>query len=542
MILKIDHVQDDKKRFSYFDLAFKKVENFYARLVKIAINKRKSTFALLLVLFISSLGLINLIGAEFIPSMDEGSVRISVELPNSTKFENTLELVNLIESDLQSVEEIESIFTTVGTSDMRFIQMSTGNLGTITANLVDVKDRDKTTFEMADEIRMLLKDFAGADISVSATEAQGFGAMTAPISIELKGDNLSVLKDYSEKIVEMAKTVDGTREVVSSLEEEKDELVLVIDREKASFYGVSGAMVSQYVRDLTKGATLTNYKTDGEEISIKIIGDESISSSIDKLKNLQIETPYGLVSLDELTSSLEIVKSPVTITRGNQARTVTVSMSTFGRDLNSVSEDVEKGLENMTFPDGYSYSVGGQKEDLVDAFGSLGQALILAILLVYMIMASQFENIKYPFIIMFTLPLALTGSLVALFITGRLINVPAIIGVIMLSGIVVNNAIVLVDYINTLRSRGEALKVAVVEASRVRLRPILMTTLTTILGLAPMSLGIGEGAETTAPLATVVIGGLLFATLLTVVLIPTVYLMFNRKALKEEEALERIQG
>ena len=542
LILKIDHVQDDKKRFSYFDRVFGKVENFYTGLVKIAINKRKSTFALMVVVFISSLGLINLIGAEFIPSMDEGSVRISVELPNSTKFENTLDLVNRIELDLESIEEIESIYTSVGISGMGFIQMSSGNTGTITANLVDLKDRDKSTFEMADEIRKMSKDYAGAEISVSATENQGFGGMSAPISIELKGDNLGVLKDYSEKIVEMAKAVNGTREVSSSLEEEKDELVLVIDREKASFYGVTGAMISQYVRDLTKGTTLTNYKTDGEEISIKIIGDESIRGSIDKLRNLQIETPYGLVSLDELTTSLEIVKSPITITRANQARTVTVSMSTFGRDLNSVSEDVEKGLEQMTFPDGYSYSVGGQKEDLVDAFGSLGQALILAILLVYMIMASQFENIKYPFIIMFTLPLALTGSLFALFITGRLINVPAIIGVIMLAGIVVNNAIVLVDYINTLRSKGKTLKESVVEASRVRLRPILMTTLTTVLGLTPMSLGIGEGAETTAPLATVVIGGLLFATLLTVVLIPTVYLMFNRKTLKEEEALERIQG
>ncbi|MEA3422600.1 MAG: efflux RND transporter permease subunit, partial [Bacillota bacterium] len=542
LILKIDHVQDEKKRFSYFDRAFKKVENFYTGLVKKAINRRKSTFALMLVVFVFSLGLINMIGAEFIPSMDEGSVRISVALPNSTKFENTLDLVNRIEADLESVEEIESIYTSVGISGMGFIQMSSGNVGTITANLVGLKDRDKSTFEMADEIRKMSKDYAGAEISVSATENQGFGGMSAPISIELKGDNLSVLKDYSEKIVEMAKTVEGTREVSSSLEEEKDELVLVIDREKASFYGVTSAMISQYVRDLTKGTTLTDYKTDGEEISIKIIGDESIRGGIDELRNLQIETPYGLVGLDELTTSLEIVKSPITITRANQARTVTVSMSTFGRDLNSVSKDVEKGLEQMVFPDGYSYSVGGQKEDLVDAFGSLGQALILAILLVYMIMASQFENIKYPFIIMFTLPLALTGSLFALFITGRLINVPAIIGVIMLAGIVVNNAIVLVDYINTLRSKGKTLKESVVEASRVRLRPILMTTLTTVLGLTPMSLGIGEGAETTAPLATVVIGGLLFATLLTVVLIPTVYLMFNRKTLKEEEALERIQG
>jgi HAE1 family hydrophobic/amphiphilic exporter-1 len=423
---------------------------------------------------------------------------------------------------------------------MGFIQSTAGNTGSITANLIDYSDRDKSTFEVADEIRELFRDYAGAEISVSATQNQGFGNMSAPISIELKGDNLEVLKEYSDEIVAMAGEVSGTREIVSSLEEEQDELVLVIDREKASFYGTTASTVTQYVRDLSKGNTLTNYKKDGQEIAIRIIGDDSIRGTIEKLSTMNIETPYGLVPLEEITESLAIVKSPISITRVNQVRTVTISMSTFDRDLRSVSVDLENGLDQMIFPDGYTYYVGGQNEDLVESFASLGQALLLAIALVYMIMASQFENIKYPLIIMFTLPLALSGSIFALFLTGRLINVPAIIGVIMLAGIVVNNAIVLVDYINTLRSKGETLKNAVVEASRVRLRPILMTTLTTVLGLLPMSLGLGEGAETTAPLATVVIGGLLFATLLTVVIIPTFYLIFNHKALKEEEALESL--
>ena len=540
LILKIDHVQDEKRRFSYFDKGFHKVQSMYAFLVKKAIRKRKTTAFIMIVMFIASLFLIGSIGAEFIPSMDEGSIQVSVELPSSSKFESTLKIINEIESELETIPEIESIYTVVGVSGFGHIQSESGSNGSITATLVSLRDRDKSTFEMADEIRKIIKDYAGAKINVSATESQGFGGMTAPISIQLKGDNIDVLKDYSEKIIEMSKKVNGTREVSSSLEEEKDELKLVIDREKASFYGITSSQISQYVRDLTEGTTLTNYRKDGEEISIKIIGDKSIRGNLEKLRALNIETPYGLVPLDELTQSLEIAKSPITIIRTNQVRTVTISMSTFNRDLESVSNDIENNLEKMTFPDGYSYKVGGQKEDLVDAFSSLGQALILAVLLVYMIMASQFENIKYPLIIMFTLPLALTGSLFALFITNRLINVPAIIGVIMLSGIVVNNAIVLVDYINTLRRKGKTLKESVVEASQVRLRPILMTTLTTVLGLVPMSLGIGEGAETTAPLATVVIGGLLFSTLLTVVVIPTVYLMFNRKALKKEEELEKI--
>ncbi|MEA1975538.1 MAG: efflux RND transporter permease subunit [Bacillota bacterium] len=540
LILKIDHVQDEKKRFSLFDKLYKKIETFYIFLVKKAIKKRKTTFIIMLLLFISSFSLISLIGAEFIPSMDEGSISINVELPSSSKFESTLDTINSIESDLESIKEIESIYTVVGITGFGHIQRNSGNNGTITANLVNLKDRDKSTFEIADEIRKITKDYAGAEINVNATESQGFGGMTAPITIELKGDNLDILKNYSERISEITKTIEGTREVTSSLEKEKDELALVIDREKASFYGLTSANISHYIRDITRGTTLTNYKTNGEEIKIKIIGDESIQGDISKLRQLKIETPYGLISLDELSSSLKIIKSPITITRSNQARIVTISMSTFGRDLESVSLDIENELKKIALPDGYSYKIGGQKEDLQDAFGSLGQALILAILLVYMIMASQFENVKYPLIIMFTLPLALTGSLFALFITNRLINVPAIIGVIMLAGIVVNNAIVLVDYINTLRKKGSTLKESVVEASKVRLRPILMTTLTTILGLVPMSLGIGEGAETTSPLATVVIGGLLFSTLLTIVVIPTVYLMFNFKILKKEESLENL--
>jgi HAE1 family hydrophobic/amphiphilic exporter-1 len=538
LILKVDHSKDEKKRYSLFDRGFEKVQNFYGSLVRKVIRKRKTTVAIIIVTLIASIGLLTTIGAEFIPSMDEGSIQISVSLPNGTGFDTTLEIVDQIESDIRSVEEIDTIYSSIGVSGMGFIQSSAGNTGTVTANLVERSERDKTTFEIADEIRVMLKDYPGMEISVSATQNQGFGAMSSPISIELKGDNLEVLGEYADEIVKMAQDIPGTREVESSLEEEQDELELVIDREKASFYGTTAAQVTQYVRDLTKGNTLTNYKKDGQEINIRIIGDESIRGTVEKLKAMSVETPYGLVPLEELSESLSIIKSPITIVRVNQVRSATISMSTFGRDLRGVSMDLEDGLDKMVFPDGYTYKVGGQNEDLVESFASLGQALLLAIALVYMIMASQFENIKYPFIIMFTLPLAFAGSIFALFITGNPINVPALIGVIMLAGIVVNNAIVLVDYINTLRKKGMTLKESVVEASRVRLRPILMTTLTTVLGLLPMSLGLGEGSETTAPLAVVVVGGLLFATLLTIVVIPTVYLIFNRKELKEEEARE----
>ncbi len=534
VILKVDHSKDETRRFSTFDKAFERVQNFYDRLLHRALDHRRATVFIALGAFILSLGLMAFVGVEFIPAMDEGSVSISVELPNATRFEKTLEIVDQMEEDLGKIPEIASISTTVGSSGMGFITNVAGNTGSLTATLVDRGDRDKTTFEVADELRNLFKGYAGAEISVSAAQTQGFGGMTAPISIALKGDDLKVLEEYADEIVAIAREVEGTREVTSSIAEEQDELVLKIDRDKASFYGMTGAGVTQYVRDLTQGTTLTRYKTEGEEIAIRIQGDPSLTASVDDLRNLLVETPYGLVSLDELTGSLEIVKSPTTINRQGQVRTVTIAMNIFDRDLRSISVELEEKLSALVFPDGYSYYIGGQNEDLIESFQSLVLALVLAVLLVYMIMASQFENVKYPFIIMFTLPLALSGSIIALFVTGRTLSVPAMIGVIMLAGIVVNNAIVLVDYINTLRGRGMALRASLIEAARVRLRPILMTTLTTVLGLVPMALGLGEGSETTAPLATVVVGGLLYATLLTVVLIPTVYYLFNRKGLKEE--------
>jgi HAE1 family hydrophobic/amphiphilic exporter-1 len=223
-------------------------------------------------------------------------------------------------------------------------------------------------------------------------------------------------------------------------------------------------------------------------------------------------------------------KGPESIQRDNQVRTITVSSDLFDRDLGSVTEDIEAKLAAYPWPTGYSYDVGGQSEELAESFESLVLALIIAILLVYMVMAAQFESLLNPFLIIFSVPLAVSGGAIALFLTGRYISLPALIGVIMLAGIVVNNGIVLVDYANTLR-REEGLTVleAIKEAGPTRLRPILMTTFTTVLGLFPLALGIGEGTEASAPLATVVIGGLLLSTLLTLVYTPVLYTIFNRE-------------
>jgi len=238
-------------------------------------------------------------------------------------------------------------------------------------------------------------------------------------------------------------------------------------------------------------------------------------------------------------ASLEVAKGPSTINRADQVRTVTITSQISGRDLGTISKEINQKLSEYQLPSGYEYKFGGEREDMIESFRNLALALLLAILLVYMILASQFESLLNPFIIMFTVPLAIAGGSLGLFITGRTLSVPSIIGGIMLAGIVVNNAIVLVDYINTLRNRGMDRDDAILKAGPVRLRPILMTTLTTVLGLLPLALGIGEGAEAQAPLATVVIFGLLLSTLLTLVFIPVVYIVFDNLANKVKQKFRK---
>jgi len=283
----------------------------------------------------------------------------------------------------------------------------------------------------------------------------------------------------------------------------------------------------------------TRYKFDGDEIDVVIKGAPIYQESISNLEQTSIRTPRGInVPLGQV-ADVTIERGPVSISREGQVRTINVTSQILGRDLNSITSDIQGKLDSYDMPKGYGYEMGGDNEEMVDSFKSLGLALLLAIVLMYMVLAGQFESLLHPFTIMLSVPLALAGGALGLFITGRMLSVPAIIGVIMLAGIVVNNAIVLVDYVNTRRANGEERREAILNAGPIRLRPILMTALTTILGLIPLALGIGEGAETQAPMATVVIGGLISATLLTLIFIPVMYTLFDDLANKIKRKLFR---
>jgi len=275
------------------------------------------------------------------------------------------------------------------------------------------------------------------------------------------------------------------------------------------------------------GTVATRYKVEGEEIDVRVSYASGSYNDMDYLTNMTILTPQGAVVKLSQIASFELAQGPVQIIREDQVRKAEVSADLLNRDLNSVMTDIQARVAQMNLPAGYEISYGGENEEMMESFASLAIALLLAILLVYSVMAVQYESFFNPFVIMFSVPTCIIGVVFGLLVTGRAFSITAFIGVIMLVGIAVSNAIVYVDYLKQLRERGMERNAAIVEAGRVRLRPILMTAFTTILAMLPMAIGLGEGAELIAPLATVVIGGLLASTLITLVLVPVVYSIFD---------------
>ncbi|WP_130805605.1 efflux RND transporter permease subunit [Senegalia massiliensis] len=536
-ILNVDINNEEKsKRKSFilhsFDKGFAKLESIYKRVLSWSLGHRKSTIIIALLVFSLSIASLIPVGAEFIPATDEGQFTVSVNLPIGSELDRTREVVVDVENRLEDMDIIDTVFTSIGSGGAFSMGGSTENQATITGVLK--KEREESTFNVAENIREKLSNIAGADINVNVTSnAMGPASMGgAPVSIEIKGQDLDRLEDISEDFVSIIENVEGTREVSSNIGEGIPEVEVDIDSLKASNYGLTTAQIGNAVKSVISGTTASRYTTEGNEIDIVLKGNDLYSENLENLKNLPISTPMGSQISLEKVADVKIVNGPISINRDSQSRMVTVNSKIQGRDLSSVITDIEEKLEDYDLENGYSYEIAGENEQLEEAFGDLGLALVLAIVLVYMILASQFESLLHPFTIMFTVPLSIAGGALGLFITNRTLNVTSLIGAIMLIGIVVNNAIVLIDYINTRRKDGEERNIAIKNAGPIRLRPILMTTLTTVLGLLPIAIGLGEGSEIQAPMATVVIGGLLLSTILTLVLIPVMYTIFDDISLK----------
>jgi HAE1 family hydrophobic/amphiphilic exporter-1 len=468
------------------------------------------------------------------PTMDEGYVKVTVDMPNGTSLEETDRAITAVERLAERIPEVKNIYSSIGfTGSESMGGEVSSDRGQVYFELVEKSRRSRSTGEVAEELRGLVRDIPGADIQVSATgpasEGQGMGA---PVQVNIKGDDLATLTRLAGEAAKIIEQVPGTRQVDSGLAEGLPEIRVVVNRDKAAQYGLSGAEVSSTLRTAIEGTVATRYRTGEDEIDVRVQLANAASARLADLKSLTVMSQTGVtVPLGTVADLIE-QEGPTSINRQDQSRFVSITANLSGRDLNSVVKDIRSRLDDLPLPPGYFIEYGGQNEEMMKAFGNLGLALILAIVLVYLVMVAQFESLIYPFIIMFSVPVTITGVVLSLLLTGRTFSVPAFIGVILLAGIVVKNAIVLVDYVNVLRRRGMARDEAILQAGPTRLRPILMTALTAILAMLPMALGIGEGAEGQAPLATVVVGGLLFSTLITLILVPVVYTIMDDLGVK----------
>ncbi|ABO51453.1 acriflavin resistance protein [Desulforamulus reducens MI-1] len=511
-----------------FGRAMSKLNTQYGFLLNWSLRNRKKVVGVTVALLILSIVATPLIGTEFIPTMDQGEITVKLDMPAGTKVEETSKVAADLEKLARyQVKEIDRIFTTVGTGgQLSFLGVGSGDQASLQIKLKPLAERNISTEQAVEKLRNAMKDIPDADITVTLADNSG-GPSGKPVDIAIRGDDLAVLSQLGDLLVEVVKKVPGTRNVANSLAEATPEVQIVVDREQAARYGLSASQVLNAVSTSFDGKVVSRMRTGDDEVDIRMITPEDAGKSVDQLANLTIVSPTGARVPVSAVATIESHHAPTEITRTAQSREVRISADISGRDMGSVNKDIMDELNKLALPEGYTITSGGQAKDMADSFKSLAMALVLSVILVFMVMAAQFESLFQPFIIMFSLPPTFIGVIFGLGITGHHLSVPAMIGGIMLVGIVVNNAIVLVDYINTLRKRGYNRNQAILEAGPVRLRPILMTALTTILALLPLAFGGGEGSEGQAPMAVVVAFGLTLSTLITLVLVPVVYTIFD---------------
>lgn len=513
------------KPFIYMESFLANLENWYSRMIKLVLENRWVVVTVAIIVLVLSYQLVQIVGIEFLPPIDQGEIGIEVSMPMGTRMVDTDEVMLEIETFLASLPEVDVVSTQVGSAGLLG---GDSEEGAIKVQLIPKNERHRSTEEIIVLLRNYVQDIPGADVKVrmEGIFASYFGD---PIQIELYGDNLELLNETANKLMLSLASIPGTQELSNSMAQGRPEMQIEIDREKTADYGVTVGQIASHIRAAVSGTTVTRYRTAGDEIDVTVRLGEDWRQNPRDVASIPIQTPRGIVPLKEL-ASLHYGEGPVAISRLGKSRTITISGQIYGRDLGSVMSDVKQVVADFSFPIGVDVNFGGEDEQMNDAFEQLLIAMALGVVLVYMILASQFESLLQPLVIMITLPLAIIGVTLGLIFGGVSFSVVAFIGAIMLAGIVVNNAIVLIDYVNTLRNTGMNIKPALVEAGKTRLRPILMTTLTTVLGMVPLALGIGDGSELQQPIALVVIGGLATSTVLTLFVIPVFYLLLDNFA------------
>ena len=513
-----------------FHRAENAVDAFYPRACRAALNHRSVVLVASTVVFIATLLLGGRIGVELIPSLTQGEFYFDVELPAGAPLAVTDRLLETVGTNAASLEGVAKggrVVTTAGATGTSSVDASAKgeNRGRIHVVMADKEDREAEGRTVA-QLREELRRFPGL---VFQFDRPSYFSFKRPVELEVYGDNVEQLEAAAAVIAEAMEAIPGLTDVRSSSEMGNPELQVFFAVDRMAQMGLSVDQVSETLRTKLRGNVATRLNEGERKIDIVVRASEDARERAEQVSELLVHEAEGRAVPLKAVADTRLTAGPSEIRRVGQRRAIVISGNLDGRDLGSVTSDIKAAIPGLPLADSVATRFAGQQLEIEDSFSSLFLAIGLAIFLVYFVMASKFESLMHPFIILFTIPLGLIGVIWALLITESTVSVIVLIGAVMLAGIVVKNAIVLVDYINRLREQGMAREDAVVEAGRVRLRPILMTTLTTILALVPMALGLGEGAEIRQPMAITVIGGLAVSTLLTLIVIPTVYCVLDRK-------------
>lgn len=523
-----------------------KLDQFYEILLRKLMHYKAVVVLATFLIFFGSLFLMKFVGTDFMPESDESQITANIELQTGLRVEETVKVTRQLEQVIRErYPEVELVASSSGSDDEGgFISMfsTTGsNIINFTLRLSDLDERERTVWEIADDFRAQIALLPEVVNSTISTASQGLGGSGNVVEYEIYGYNFDVTNAYAEQAFDRIKAMNGAQDVSISRKNDKPELQIVLDRNKLSEHGLTTAQVSTLIRNRVNGLIPSYFKEEGEEYDIKIRLEEKYRSSISDLEQMTIMTPAGnKIKLKELGEIVEYW-SPPSIQHKRRERLVTISASPDNISLGELASRIKTEVAGLETPAEIVTSVGGAYEDQQESFLDLAMLLGLSLILVFIVMAAQFESLRMPLIIMVSIPFAFTGVILALVLTGTTLSVVAALGAVLLVGIVVKNGIVLVDFINLMRDRGVELYEAIAISGKSRLRPVLMTAATTILGMLPLAMSTGEGAEIWRPMGITVIGGLIFSTLVTMIIVPVMYALLASKGERRKKEKVRQQ-
>lgn len=525
---------DETKKLKHWFFAIQqRWENAYEKALRWSLSHKRQLLTICVGTFLASLLFIPLIGMELVQTSDEGVININLQMPSGTHLAETAAQVEWIEQEVNRlVPEVENREVTIGG---RWGGGGQTHLGYLTLRLQS--DRKRSTQEIVDLLQPILR-IPGARISIRAQNSMRrfYGSSDDPIVIDVRGFDQTKAKQVADAVIDTISPIPGITNVNTSRDEERPEIVVQINRKRGADLGVTAEQIGNAFQTYVEGKIATVFRKDGREYEVRVNLREEDRLSLQNLGNINITAAGGEhVPLSSIVTFIQS-SGKANIERKGQERVISAEAGIAKRDLGSVVQDVRQSLRNISLPPGITLHLGGDFEEQAKSNAEMTVVLVLALILIYMVMASQFESFLDPFLIMFSIPFALTGVILILFLTDTAFNSQVFLGLIMLGGIVVNNAIVLISYFRILLEKGMTLTEAVLTGGRSRLRPILMTTVTTVLGLLPLALGIGEGSETQTPLARTVIGGLTVSTIITLFLIPVTFVISEnlRQRLKQK--------